>query len=254
MSGSSNVAAMKKVVQQLRLEASVTRVKVSSGAGATAPPLPLGAAPHGAPRRWPGRAEPSGAAGQGEQGRAGPDRRLPAPRRPFLAAARRPAPRLWHRRPTRAPEPHRPSLAPGAAASLPFAGPTLPRPSGRRGLRPGPSAAPSGTAAPRSPLSFPWAGSVRSRQTAAARGGLATGCWAGVSALRWKMEAPLPGVPRTCHGAPRLRLGLVSLEALRENKKSLCVEQSAPQDVALLSHFIPGGFLTLIFQIISITS
>lgn len=33
MSGSSNVAAMKKVVQQLRLEASVTRVKVSSGAG-----------------------------------------------------------------------------------------------------------------------------------------------------------------------------------------------------------------------------
>lgn len=32
MSGSSNVAAMKKVVQQLRLEASVTRVKVSQAA------------------------------------------------------------------------------------------------------------------------------------------------------------------------------------------------------------------------------
>ncbi|CAI5776836.1 guanine nucleotide-binding protein G(I)/G(S)/G(O) subunit gamma-5 [Podarcis lilfordi] len=32
MSGSSNVAAMKKVVQQLRLEASVSRVKVSQAA------------------------------------------------------------------------------------------------------------------------------------------------------------------------------------------------------------------------------
>lgn len=33
MSGASNVAAMKKVVQQLRLEASVSRVKVSPGVG-----------------------------------------------------------------------------------------------------------------------------------------------------------------------------------------------------------------------------
>ncbi|NXO24203.1 GBG5 protein, partial [Cisticola juncidis] len=32
MSGSSNVAAMKKVVQQLRLEASVTRVMGAAGA------------------------------------------------------------------------------------------------------------------------------------------------------------------------------------------------------------------------------
>ncbi|CAM2118868.1 guanine nucleotide-binding protein G(I)/G(S)/G(O) subunit gamma-5 [Lepidochelys kempii] len=32
MSGSSSVAAMKKVVQQLRLEASVSRVKVSQAA------------------------------------------------------------------------------------------------------------------------------------------------------------------------------------------------------------------------------
>lgn len=178
-----------------------------------------------APRRPSDVAGPSRAEGQGERGRAGPGRRLPAPRRPFLAAARRPAPRLWHRRPTRAPEPHRPSLAPGATASLPFARPPLPLPPGRQGLRSGPSAAPNGTAAPHSPLSFPCSESVRSRRTAAARGEIATGCLAGVSSLRWKMEAPLPGVLRACHGAPMARGCVWALSHWRHSEKtvSLCV-------------------------------
>lgn len=56
MSGSSSVAAMKKVVQQLRLEASVSRVKVGKAAGHPAgPPVPRpGPAPEGQSCR-PGR-------------------------------------------------------------------------------------------------------------------------------------------------------------------------------------------------------
>lgn len=76
MSGSSNVAAMKKVVQQLRLEASVTRVKVRRGA---APPLP--------PRdRAPPRLRGGGRAGGAVLG-AGRGPGPPAPLRPSWEAA-----------------------------------------------------------------------------------------------------------------------------------------------------------------------
>lgn len=107
MSGSSNVAAMKKVVQQLRLEASVTRVKVSAepGPDGTGRPRRHFTAPGPRPPRW-GRAgaptcpalpcpptrlgggaraspgAPSGSVGRGEPGKAAqpcPPRRHPGP-------------------------------------------------------------------------------------------------------------------------------------------------------------------------------
>lgn len=77
MSGSSNVAAMKKVVQQLRLEASVTRVKVRRGA---APPLPPGdrAPPRSEGAAGPAAQSPGQGGGRGRPLPSGPPGRRPS--------------------------------------------------------------------------------------------------------------------------------------------------------------------------------
>lgn len=163
MSGSSNVAAMKKVVQQLRLEASVTRVKVSAEPrrdGADAPPFHRpGAAPAApgpgrgprfppAPPRGPGwaaatghllllrRSSPAEASSDRQRSRvrsaATPARGLAARSPPPLGAAPRPkrSPGRWTR-------PALPVRALGARSALPSG--SAGSPPGRGAQRAGPA-------------------------------------------------------------------------------------------------------------------
>lgn len=175
MSGSSNVAAMKKVVQQLRLEASVTRVKVSAeprrdGTGRTRRHF---TAPGPRPPRW------------GRAGAAGSDLPCPALPRPAdpLGGGARASPGTLSGFPGRG--------EPGAAAQ-----PRPPRPCPRLGRSPPPPFGPR--AAPR-PKRSPgrWTRPALPVRAPAARSALLglwerppepgrTTGWAGPSTARWR--------------------------------------------------------------------